>query len=177
MSFGRTVLLFFAGFVLAATSYAQSLGDLARQQRAQQQQQQQSQTQPAKVLTNDDLPHSGSSDDLSVVGADAKPKERQRYDHYQGNGSKLPPEAWKQQIGAMKQNIASMQTQIEQTKASVHFVEAPIYRNGVQHNMRQEEKLQQVDRMQAQLEEMKHQLEQAQEEARKQGYGSSVYDP
>jgi molecular chaperone GrpE (heat shock protein) len=44
-------------------------------------------------------------------------------------------------------------------------------------NERQREKEQRVERMQAQLQEMKRRLEETQDSARKQGYGSSVYDP
>jgi predicted ribosome quality control (RQC) complex YloA/Tae2 family protein len=44
-------------------------------------------------------------------------------------------------------------------------------------NERQREKQQRVERMQAQLQEQKRRLEEMQDSARKQGYGSSVYDP
>lgn len=169
-----------AAFLSSGALYGQSLGDVARQQRAQQQQLEQSQTEPTKVLTNDDLPNrADGANDLSVVGPNAK--SNGAHQRYSGSGAggagKLSPEQWKSQILAMKNNIASMQNQIEQTKASVRFVEAPMYRNGVQHNLQQQQKLEQVDRAQAQLESMRRQLEEAQEAARKQGYGSSVYDP
>jgi hypothetical protein len=44
-------------------------------------------------------------------------------------------------------------------------------------NERQREKQQRAERMQAQLEDQKKRLDDMQESARKQGYGSSVYDP
>jgi hypothetical protein len=46
----------------------------------------------------------------------------------------------------------------------------------VQWNERQKEKQDQVESMKAQLEEQKKQLENMQESARKQGFGSSVYE-
>jgi hypothetical protein len=181
MKFGRKASLtcsFSAALLLGGVVYGQSLGDVARQQRAQQQQQEQSQTQPTKVLTNDDLPNrSDGANDLSVVGPNAKLNGgRQRYSG-SNSGGKLPAEQWKSQILAMKNNIATIQRQIDDTKASVRFVQAPIYSNGVRHNQQQEQKLEQVERAQGQLDSMKRQLEEAQEEARKQGYGSSIYDP
>ncbi len=164
--------------LLTGAVCGQSLGDVARQQRAKQQ----TQPQPAKVLTNDDLPSGGKpGDDFDANPPAGRSNDSQRrYNNAQpgSNGNwKLPPEQWKTQISAMKANIASMQSQIDQMKSSVHFVAAPLYGNGVQHNLRQEQKLEQVDRMQAQLEGMKKQLEAAQEAARKQGFGSTVYDP
>jgi hypothetical protein len=47
----------------------------------------------------------------------------------------------------------------------------------VQWNERQKEKQQEVERGQAQLAEQKKRLDDMQESARRQGYGSSVYDP
>lgn len=179
MKFGRNAFLTIsAALLFSGVAHGQSLGDVARQQRAQQQQQEQSQTQPPKVLTNDDLPNrADGADDLSVVGSRPRlDSSRQRYSGA-NNGGKLPAEQWKSQILAMKSNIAAMQRQIDDTKASVRFVQAPIYGNGVRHNQQQEQKLEQVERAQAQVESMKRQLEEAQDAARKQGYGSSVYDP
>jgi predicted ribosome quality control (RQC) complex YloA/Tae2 family protein len=47
----------------------------------------------------------------------------------------------------------------------------------VQWNERQKEKQQQVERLKSQLEDQQKRLEDMQEQARKQGYGTSVYDP
>ena len=70
-----------------------------------------------------------------------------------------------------------MQGQIDRLNSSVHFVEADRYYNGVQHNQRQIQKQDEVQRMQKQLDEQKKQLEDMQEQARKAGLGSSVYEP
>jgi ribosome-interacting GTPase 1 len=47
----------------------------------------------------------------------------------------------------------------------------------VQWNEQQKRKQDQIDALKAQLAEGRQQLEQMQEAARKQGYGSAVYDP
>jgi predicted ribosome quality control (RQC) complex YloA/Tae2 family protein len=73
--------------------------------------------------------------------------------------------------------VADLQSQIDRLNSSVHFVEANRYRNGVQHNERQVEKQDQVQRMQNQLDQQKKKLEDMQEAARKDGYGNAVYEP
>jgi molecular chaperone GrpE (heat shock protein) len=50
-------------------------------------------------------------------------------------------------------------------------------RNCVQYNEHQVEKQDEVQRMQAELEQQKKRLEDMQEAARKQGYGNSVWEP
>jgi len=47
----------------------------------------------------------------------------------------------------------------------------------VAYNKHQEQKQQEVDRLQGQLKELTRDLEQMQESARKAGYGSAVWDP
>jgi hypothetical protein len=89
----------------------------------------------------------------------------------------LSAERWKALIQAQKNAVSSLQEQIDKLHSSIHFVEANLYVNGPQYNKRQAQKQQEVERAQAQLEEQKKRLEDMQESARKQGYGSSVYDP
>ena len=56
-------------------------------------------------------------------------------------------------------------------------MEANAYRNGVEYNKRQAQKQQEVERLKSQYEEQKRDLEQMQENARKSGFGSAVWDP
>jgi len=156
--------------LLAAVSWAQSLGDVARQQK----QKQQAKTgKPApKVITDDDLPsHPNDS-------VDSKPaKDSHEEVTSTTSGDKKPAAQWKAEIQAQKDNIASMQAQLDRVKASIYFVEANRYVNGVEYNQQQIRKQQQAERMQKQLDEQKSRLESMQEAARRQGYGSAVYDP
>lgn len=66
---------------------------------------------------------------------------------------------------------------MDELSESIRFAPANCVANCVGWNERQREKQQRVERMQAQLEEQKRRLDDMQESARKQGYGSSVYDP
>jgi len=93
------------------------------------------------------------------------------------NGAKQPAEHWKSQILAQKNQIASLQRQVDEISESIRFAPANCAANCVGWNERQREKQQRVERMQAQLQEQKSRLEEMQDAARKQGYGSSVYDP
>jgi HAMP domain-containing protein len=164
--------------LLAAVSVSQdsqSLGDVARQTR----QQKQTKTAPAKdaptrkVVTNDEIPEHASA---TVEDSSDQAHEPVSSSPPSGVG-KVPAEQWKAQIQAQKNVVSSLQKQIDKLNASIHVVEANLYVNGVQYNKRQAEKQQEVERAQAQLEEQKKRLEDMQESARKQGYGSSVYDP
>jgi hypothetical protein len=163
----------------AATAYAQdspSLGDLARQQR---QQKEQAKTAPSKdanaskVITNEDLPeHAAPAPARAASGEGSRSSTPASSD-----GPKQPAEHWKSQILAQKHQIASLQRQVDEISESIRFAPANCVANCVGWNERQREKQQQVERMQAQLEEEKRRLDDMQDSARKQGYGSSVYDP
>jgi predicted ribosome quality control (RQC) complex YloA/Tae2 family protein len=70
-----------------------------------------------------------------------------------------------------------LQRQVDDLNESIRFAPANCVENCVGWNERQREKQQQVERMQGQLDEQKRRLDDLQDSARKQGYGSSVYDP
>jgi hypothetical protein len=152
-----------------------SLGDLARQQR---QQKEQSKAAPdkdaktSKVITNEELP--SHTEPQSVRGAskgnhDALPDAP--------NEPKQSAEHWKSQIIAQKNQIATLQRQVDELSESIRFAPANCVANCVGWNERQREKQQRAESMQSQLDEEKRRLEDLQDSARRQGYGSSVYDP
>lgn len=171
-----------------------SLGDAARQAR-QQKQQKGTQTKdgqnkdgqnkdgqgkdavPAKapkVITNDEIPEHSP---FTAAPTSGDQPRGAGYSTSAAGGWKMSPEQWKSQILAQKNIIASIQSEIEKLNDSIHFAPANCVANCVQWNQRQHEKQQEVERMQAQLEDQKKKLEDMQESARRQGYGSSVYDP
>ncbi len=92
-------------------------------------------------------------------------------------GAKTSPEQWKSLILAQKNMVSSMQNDMERLNESIRFAPGNCVANCVQWNQRQREKQQEVERVQAQLEEQKQKLEDMQESARQLGYGSAVYDP
>ena len=152
---------------------AQSLGDVARQARQQKQQKDGADTSPpkaARVLTDDETP--------SQAGQPAQAPTSDHPTQPPGNSTasavkKLSAEEWKAQILAQKNLINSTQDKIDKLKASIHY---SAYGN-VPWNDLQRQKLQHVERMEAQLNDQKKRLEEMQETAKRQGYGNSVYDP
>jgi len=168
----RTATFFVVLMLVAAAGHAQSLGDVAREQR----QKQQSKTAhaPAKVVTNEDIPeHPESSSDGSST-ADQRSGSSQAPS---STGAKKTAEEWKSEVLGQKNSIASLQNQIEQLNSSIHFTGPNCIRNCVQHNQRQLDKEDEVKRLQDQLEEQKKKLDDLQEGARREGYGGTVSDP
>jgi hypothetical protein len=157
---------------LGQSSDTPSLGDLARKQR-EKQQSKNSTAKPKKVVTDEDMPaHAPDADVLpSDVPHGAVSGERTASDLLQSG------EQFKSAIVRQKGVIADLKAHIDKLNASIHFVEANAYRNGVEYNKVQAQKQQEVDRLQGQLNEQQRGLEQMQETARKAGYGSAVWDP
>jgi hypothetical protein len=169
--------------LLVLFGYAQdapSMGDVARQAR-QQKQNKDGQSKAAtaaktpKVITNEEIPeHSeaadgaATSDGESHAGASLSSAPE---------GEKRSAEQWKSQIRTQKDLVSSMQSGIEKLNDSIQFTPANCVAGCVQWNEHQKQKQQEVERARTQLESQKKRLESMQESARKQGYGSSVYDP
>jgi len=154
--------LWVASALFAGCCAAQSLGDVAREQRTQQQQKKE---QP-KVITNDDIDQQPESISVPSKKEEAPP-----------HSASKSAEQWKSQILAQKQTIANLKAQIQRLANSIHYVQANLYRNGVQYNHKQDQKQDRVEQMQAQLDEQQQKLAEMQEAARKDGYGNGVYDP
>ncbi len=175
----RTLLLFAAVVSLAGrTVYAQdapSLGDLARQQRQQKEKSKTASSQDAKsakVITNEQISEHASMPSRPVsAGAEKTPAPDS------SDSAKQPAEYWKSQIQNQKSQIAALQSQVDALRESIRLAPGNCVANCVEWNEHQKEKQQQVERMQAQLEDQQKQLEEMQDSARKQGYGSAVYDP
>lgn len=169
-------------FFLAATSIAfavscvaqdsPSLGDLARQQRQQKDQSKaatEKNLKSVKVITNEQIPEHPEAAQFNNVRL--TPTEEP------SSENKIPAAHWKSQILMLKNQIVSLQSQADQLNESIRFAPANCAANCVGWNERQREKQQQVERLQAQLQEQKRRLDEMQDAARRQGYGSSVYDP
>ena len=159
-------------FLFTCAGHGQSLGDVAREQR--QKQQAKDPKAAAKVVTNDEIPESrdasaSSSDDTDAASESSAPAAP--------STGKRTAEQWKAEIEARKAKIAALQSQVDKLNDSVHFVEANRYYNGVQYNQYQLKKQQEAQRLQKQLDTEKKTLVDAQESARKDGFGTAVYDP
>lgn len=185
-----------------AQNDAPSLGDVARQARAQKQKDNQAKTLSAKDTLADAKAASNADAQSAPSGAKDAPQAKThvitdeelpahiaavktaKHDADSTESSAQPTgdrdaqaEQWKSQIQAQKSAIAELQHEITALGDSIHYVGGNCVENCAQWNERQQQKQQQVDSMKAQLEEQQHHLEETQDTARKQGFGSSVYDP
>jgi hypothetical protein len=134
--------------------------------------------QPAKtphLVTNEDLPEHVAPTRVASHGLntpDAPEAEVEKND-----GPKAPAEYWKHEIQAQKNSMVSLESQMNLLNDSIQYASGNCVSNCVQWNERQKQKQDQVESMKGQLEEQQKHLEELQDEARKHGYGSSVYDP
>jgi len=161
-----------AGVILfvAAASQAQSLGDVAREQK---QKQAKDAHAARKVVTNEDIPESAEAVSTTSVSTD----EHETTPAAPASNDIHAAEQWKAKIETQRSSVASLQSQIDKLNASIHFAGPNCVANCVQYNERQIHKQDEVERMQKQLAEQKQKLEDMQESARKAGLGSSVYEP
>jgi predicted RNase H-like nuclease (RuvC/YqgF family) len=168
--------LFAVTMILSAAAYAQSLGDIARQN------EQNKQNQPAAtVITNDDLPADGLADE----GAQPRHRNAARDDSGQQARAELQRAAkndsaaqgWRTKILNQKSSIDSLQAHIQNVKASIRVpLDSSGYYAG-QANQRTQAKVQEIDDLQQKLQIENQKLQDLQESARKAGFGSAVYEP
>ena len=177
----RAVVLLAVALVSLPAAYAQnspSLGDAARQARLQKQKYAKPDNaaasstnpdkSPKKVVTNDDIPESAESIPTSGPTPSNAPAS--------SGSRKLSAEQWKALIQPQQKILASMQRAMDRLKNSIRYPEACVV-DCAQRVDRQRAKEQQLESMQARLAEQQKRLEGLQEAARKQGFGSSVYEP
>jgi septal ring factor EnvC (AmiA/AmiB activator) len=138
-------------------------------------------SKPSHVITNEELPAhtAATADSGKTTEADASDdRAENQQDAQQPTGDRdSQAEQWKSQIQSQKSSIADLQHQIDDLSKSIQYAPANCVENCQQWNEQQQRKQQQVDSMKLQLEESEHHLEDMQETARKQGFGSNVYDP
>lgn len=155
-----------------------SLGDLARRQRQQHAKDAQSKdAKTPKVFTNADLPSHSADDDHPDDAEAQKGDAAKALPAVPSGEMKEGSEQLKSEIQEQKSQVAEIQKQIDRVNSSIHFAPGNCVRGCEQWNDRQQQKQQQVEQLQTQLAERKKELEEMQESARKQGFGSSVYDP
>jgi gas vesicle protein len=126
---------------------------------------------PSKtIITNDEIP--------AHVGTNGATEPRQMpADPPLKGGAPAQGEQVRTQIVQLKGNIASLQSQITDLEQSIHYTGNNCVYGCAQWNENQQKKQEQVETLKQQLAQQQENLDQAQETARKQGYGSSVYDP
>jgi hypothetical protein len=193
------VLLAACVLACAAVATAQddspSLGDVARQSRLQKQQKdaqaaKEAQTSakapdaeqandassaqpskaPKKIITNDEIPSrfvSAKAAETHSAGADSPQK----------SGDQAYAEQVTSRVINIRNNIASLQSQITDLEQSIHYTGNNCVYGCAQWNENQQKKQQQIEALKRQLADQQQTLEDLQEAARKRGYGNSVTDP
>jgi len=161
------------------TGHAQSLGDVARQQKESKSQKTglQPASAPKKVYTDEDFGKSEFADKGTTpakgkaASAGSSPAEKEK------NQSALSAEQWRAKIQKKKDMIAALQERIEELESSVNYVQnnRNIYTNAPEYNAYQHQKQLAAQQLKGQLEQQKSDMSDMQEEARKQGFGNSIY--
>ncbi len=170
--------LFLCAVVSAQDS--QSLGDIARQARLKKQQKEAQAKASAgaqdsdehRVVTNEEIPARPPAATPANHSSSSEPGAASN-----GADHDAQAERWKSQIQNQKSAVAALQDDIAALGSSIHYTGANCVANCTQWNERQQQKQQQLERMKAKAEEEQKRLEEMQNEARKQGFGSAVYDP
>jgi hypothetical protein len=172
--------------LMNVAAYAQSLGDVARENREKQNTQDASSTTKPKVITNADIPKDSNAN--QAPNADqtpsAKPAGHRPTDHRaedrrsseQRAAEQRAAAQWKRQILAQKYKVAALQAQIDQIHASFQFTNGAVQSQGPFYGY-QARLQQRVAQIQRQLDEQQRQLGQMQDAARHAGMHTAVYDP
>ncbi len=159
---------------LASAQDAPSLGDVARQTRQKKQSKDsQNSGNTPRVITNEDMPKQAQPSASSASERDSSAPTTST----ESGTAQQDAEQWKAEILEQKSLISRLQSDIEKLNDSIQFAPGNCVAGCVEWNQQQQQKQREVERMRAQLEDQKARLQQMQDAARRQGYGSSVYDP
>lgn len=133
---------------------------------------------PAKhVITNDEIPSQGGPTGYRPPVPRSANQEQSPADGQQNADSKTSAEDWAAQIESQKNSITNLQSQIDSLSSSIQYAGGNCVASCEQWNEAQKKKQDQVEIMKSQMDDAQKHLEEMQEHARQQGYGSSVYEP
>jgi hypothetical protein len=163
----------------SVTAYGQSLGDVARENR--EKKAEAAATAPPKVITDGDL----AKDARGPAEAGASSKAKTSYSGETGirNATATSPldprvtEQWRRQILAQKRTVATLEKRLARFQASLSSVDANAISRGEIFSRSQALEQERLAQVQEQLEEQRAKLLEMQEEARRAGMHTQVYDP
>jgi len=169
--------------LISSVAYAQSLGDIASENREKKQAEDASGVQP-KIIRNKDLPKDPDANQeppqaKSGASAASSPADHSSADlrsAQQRLAEQRAADQWKRQILAQKNKMATLQARIDQLHASIQSANGTVQTEGP-YTRYQARQLQRVSRIQQQLDEQKSKLDEMQEAARHAGMHTAVYDP
>ena len=160
--------------VLASiAAYGQSLGDVARETR----EKAASAAAPAKVITDSDLAGAGEE------GAPIKAQTASSGKIGARNAAAISPvdshaaEQWRRQILAQKRTVETLEKRLARYQASLSSVDAAAISRGEILSRSQALEQERIAQVQEQLGEQRAKLLEMQEEARRAGMHTQVYDP
>lgn len=172
-------------FCMNVAAHAQSLGDVARENREKKDAEQQS--APPKVITNATLPKDPDRHQEQPAAENEKPVAPSPGDTASGRGAaeqrareQRAAGQWKRRILAQQATVANLRMRADRLKASIQFVNPNTsydYYEGVAQNRYQARQLERLAQLQEQLALQKSKLEEMQEAARKAGMHTATYDP
>jgi len=159
--------------ILPMTGHAQSLGEVARQQR--EGKNQKSASTPKKVYTDEDIGKSKSVDEGTPPAAGKSSTNSEGKN--EKNQPTMSADQWRAKIQKKKDMIAAIQERIDKLEASVNYVQnnRNIYTNAPEYNEHQHQKEMAAEQLKGRLEQQKSELSDLQEQARQEGFGNSVY--
>ena len=162
--------------LMVVAAYGQSVADLARANREKQDAANASAKPPAQ-FTNDNLPKDPLGDD---VPAPAPARAAASNKVHTGSHPQQPVDEraaaqWKSRILAQKDKVTSLQARIDQLNATIHPAGSAQFEGPSSRNQARQQ--QRVAEVQLQLDEQKKKLAEMQEEARRAGMHTAVYDP
>ena len=159
---------------IGLAAYGQSLGDVARANREKQPQANPSAKQPV-VVTNDDLGKDPEGNAPPQGPATPGNKASHPRSGEQHPIDQAAAAQWKKQILAQKEKIATLQAGIDQLNAAIHPAGSAQFDGPT--NRLQAQQAQRLAEVQLQLDEQKRKLAEMQDEARRAGMHTAVYDP
>ena len=168
-------LLFFASL----TVYGQSLGDVARETRGKKAEA--AATATPKVITDGDLAKDAPGPETAGASSKAQPASSGKTGT--GNAAATSPldprttEQWRRQILAQKRTVTTLEKRLARIQASLSSVDASAISRGEIFSRSQALEQERVAQVQEQLEEQRAKLLEMQEEARRAGMHTQVYDP
>lgn len=161
--------------MLLQTVSAQSLGDVARQQR---ERNKQPATTTNKVITNEDIAAPGPAGSSSSDSQQKKSAKQKPSLHTEASEDGSPSaDELKAAIQEKKRMIAEIQDRIIKVQSTINYVQnnRNLYTNAPEYNDAQKRKEQEVNRLKGVLQEQQEELKELQETARNAGYGSALY--
>ena len=155
-------------FLASVTAYGQSLGDVARETR-----EKKAATAPPKVIMDSDV----AKDAPEKTSASTKAAPSAKTATLTNSPDPHAAEQWRRQILAQKRAVSTLEKRLARFQASLSSVDADAIARGEILSRSQALEQERLAQVQEQLEEQRAKLLELQEEARRAGMHTQVYDP